>query len=396
MSRFHSYINTAVSLVANYSGDQPFANHLKKFFSTNKKYGAKDRRQISSLCFNYFRLGNAAADIPPAERMLVASLLCNQQPTELLDALQPGWNNNSTLPKEQKMRLTNPPVNGRDIFSFTAELSDGIDVLEYGASFLVQPDLFIRIRPQNRMSALKKLERSKLPYTMLPDDCVQLTVTDKLEDHFLLDKEVVVQDYNSQRVLNYLKNTEWASVPAAGKPKQPIAVWDCCAASGGKSILLTDKLSRKIDLTVSDIRATIILNLHSRFKKAGIKEYKYFIADITAPVFTPGILQFDLVICDAPCSGSGTWSRSPEQLTYFREAAIADYTTLQQKIVSSVLPHLLPGGLFIYITCSVFKQENEGIAEWISAQFNCTLLHQQVLNGVEKKADSMFVAVFRK
>jgi 16S rRNA (cytosine967-C5)-methyltransferase len=173
-------------------------------------------------------------------------------------------------------------------------------------------------------------------------------------------------------------------------------VWDCCAASGGKSVLLNDILSKKIDLTVSDIRATIILMLHRRFKKAGIKEYKYFIADITGAGFKPGDLDFDLVICDAPCTGSGTWSRTPEQLCFFKPSAITEYQQLQKKIVSSVLPHVKPNGLFIYITCSVFEKENEAIAELISQNFNCKLLQMQLLKGYDKKADNMFVAVFRK
>ena len=60
------------------------------------------------------------------------------------------------------------------------------------------------------------------------------------------------------------------------------------------------------------------------------------------------------------------------------------------------MPHLRTGGLFVYITCSVFKKENEYIADFIAENFNCTLLHQQLLKGYDKKADTMFVAVFRK
>ena len=74
------------------------------------------------------------------------------------------------------------------------------------------------------------------------------------------------------------------------------------------------------------------MNLHRRFKKAGIKEYKYFIADVGNADFKPGQLDFDLIICDAPCSGSGTWSRTPEQLCFFTEEKIID---LENELISA-------------------------------------------------------------
>ena len=60
MSRHQSHINTAVKVIESYKGDKPFTFFIKSFFSENKKYGSKDRRAISSLCYNYFRLGSAA------------------------------------------------------------------------------------------------------------------------------------------------------------------------------------------------------------------------------------------------------------------------------------------------------------------------------------------------
>ncbi|HEY8690484.1 MAG TPA: hypothetical protein VIM07_14710, partial [Chitinophagaceae bacterium] len=58
-NRFHSYVNSAVAILKLYHGNEPFHQFIKKYFSTNKKFGSKDRKQISSLCYNHFRLGNA-------------------------------------------------------------------------------------------------------------------------------------------------------------------------------------------------------------------------------------------------------------------------------------------------------------------------------------------------
>ena len=63
-----------------------------------------------------------------------------------------------------------------------------------------------------------------------------------------------------------------------------LKAWDCCAASGGKSILLKDKFPR-VQLTVSDIRETILRNLRQRFQRAGIKDYHAFVADLSKPSF---------------------------------------------------------------------------------------------------------------
>jgi 16S rRNA (cytosine967-C5)-methyltransferase len=396
MSRFHSYINTAQKIIETYQGDKPFAGFIKQFFAANKKYGSKDRRQISSFCYNYFRLGFAGKDLSIDEKMMLATFLCEREPSLLLENLQPEWNNLIELPTEKKLAILKTPFSLSDIFPFSDHLSEGIDFTAFCKSFLVQPALFIRIRPQTKTTTLKKLEKSKLTYKFLNESCVQLTTSDNVEEYFTIDKEVVVQDYNSQKVLDYLKIKKIWPGTDRDQFKGKLKVWDCCAASGGKSILLTDILNEPFDLIVSDVRASIILNLHQRFKRALIKEYKYFIADISIPDFGQEGLKPDIIICDAPCSGSGTWSRTPEQLYFFKKQTIAQYSTLQKKIIGNAISHLRSEGLFIYITCSVFKEENEEIAALIEANYDCKLLQQQLLTGYNLKADSMFVAVFQK
>jgi 16S rRNA (cytosine967-C5)-methyltransferase len=99
---------------------------------------------------------------------------------------------------------------------------------------------------------------------------------------------------------------------------------------------------------------------------------------------------------DAPCTGSGTWSRTPENLFYFKPEIIDDFAQRQKQIVTNVMPYLQKGGLFFYITCSVFKKENEDVANFIKEKFELQILHMELLKGYDKKADSMFVAVFSK
>jgi 16S rRNA (cytosine967-C5)-methyltransferase len=108
------------------------------------------------------------------------------------------------------------------------------------------------------------------------------------------------------------------------------------------------------------------------------------------------IPNFEFIICDAPCTGSGTWSRTPEQLYFFNEKKIEQYSVLQKKIVSNIVPHLETDGLLLYITCSVFRKENEEVAEFIQNNSKLELITMQLLKGYDKKADTMFVALFKK
>jgi 16S rRNA (cytosine967-C5)-methyltransferase len=104
--------------------------------------------------------------------------------------------------------------------------------------------------------------------------------------------------------------------------------------------------------------------------------------------------KFDLIICDAPCSGSGTWSRTPEQLYFFAENRIQHYSTLQKKIVSNAVQSLRKGSYFLYITCSVYREENEDVATFIEQNLSIQLLQQQYFVGYTEKADTLFTALF--
>lgn len=395
MSRFNSYTNTAIKLIALYKGDQPFSLFIKHFFSTEKKYGSKDRKQIAALCYNYFRLGFAMKNYSTEQKILTATFLCEQQASEFLEHIDPCLNKKISLPLADKLKVVKEQFLISDVFPFQQSLSESINIENYCQSMLVQPLLFLRLRPQCRLTTLKKLEKSKLSYKLINNNCIQLSPSTNVEDFFIIDKEVVVQDYNSQQVLNYLEINEVALF--GEKIQLPgLFSWDCCAASGGKSILLNDIIKRKIDLTISDIRIGIIMNLHLRFKKANIKEYKYFIADIGNTEFTPPASNYQLIICDAPCTGSGTWGRTPEQLCFFNAITIKKFSDKQKRIINNVMPHLRDGGIFVYITCSVFKEENEAIADFIKTSFSIKLLHQEILKGYDNKADTMFVAIFKK
>lgn len=383
MSKYISYLNTAKEILHIYRGNEPLASFLKKFFSLNKKYGSKDRKQISQLCYCYFRLGKMGTELSFEERIVSGLFLCSGEPDEILRQFKPEWNEKISLPLHEKISLLNLTGSFENIFLFANALSDGIDKPAFILSHLKQPDIFLRLRPKKYDTVKQKLINAGIDFQNISDSCLALANASKIDSVIGLNKEAVVQDFNSQKVGEFFKYA------VTGLP--PV-VWDCCAASGGKSIMLYDFFPN-IDLTVSDIRESILVNLKKRFSEAGIRKYTSIVADLSGADSRFPASGFGLILADVPCSGSGTWGRTPEQLYFFREEKISEYATLQKKIISNIIPHLQPGGHLIYITCSVFKKENEEIVDFAMQNFPLQLIKMEVLKGYDKKADTMFAAV---
>jgi 16S rRNA (cytosine967-C5)-methyltransferase len=354
-----AYIRSAATLLAQYEGKTPFAAWLKEYFRKEKKFGSRDRRTVSQLCFAYFRTGKLFASEPPEEAIRLASELA---PDAAL-----------------------APDDLRAVFPLHAHISKEIGTEAFIRAHLKQPDLFLRLRPGKEEGVRKKLEAAGISFTVCAPDCLALPNGRKIEEILVLDEEVVVQDRSSQQVLSGLQEVIAADAR--------FSLWDCCAASGGKSILALDRFPR-VQLTVSDVRESILHNLRSRFRSARINNYRSFVADVAAAQFSfPH--QFDVVLCDAPCSGSGTWGRTPEQLTYFTADRIDHYASLQRQISKNAIRQVKKGGYFLYVTCSVFSAENEDNAAFIQKESGLTLLSARYYKGYELKADTLFAALFK-
>ena len=388
MSRYHSYINSATTILSSYKGEEPFALYIKKHFAQNKKFGSKDRKQISHLCYCYFRLGKALLNVTLEERIVAALFFCSISSNEILQELKPEWNDNVSLSSDEKIKLAGYNFSITDIFPWHTEISESIDKNAFSISHLQQPDLFLRLRPGKEKRVLQKLSIANIDFKIISETSIALSNASKIDEVIAIDKEAVVQDYSSQRVGDLLQNLK----PQTSNLK--LSCWDCCAASGGKSIMTKDILD-DIDLTVSDVRESILINLKKRFAEAGIKNYKSLVADLTKPIKELENKKFNLIIADVPCSGSGTWGRTPEQLFYFEEKKIDEYTALQKKIISTIIPHLIDDGYLLYITCSVFKKENEDQIAFIKEKFHLGLIRMELLKGYDKKADTMFAALFK-
>lgn len=380
------YLQSAVTIIESYNGDIPLATFLKNFFSANKKFGSKDRKYIAQLCFAYFRLGHAAKEMPVADAIKKQLLLSNQGSDwqALFD--------DSSIPE----------VSLDTVFPFSNELSNGIDKEAFITNHFIQPDVFLRIRPGREEKMMNALQQAGIGFHAMSTNTLAVSAGTKLDGVAQVNKDYVIQDYSSQQVGELLKKVkgerlknEAEIVPSSLHPSPSTSIWDCCAASGGKSILAKD-IFGDVDLTVSDIRESILQNLQKRFKEAGIFNYKSIICDLSKKTDSGfQIENYDLVICDAPCSGSGTWARTPEQLYFFKKERIAAFQKLQQQIILHTMNTVKPSGFYLYITCSAFKKENEEQIAFIQANSALQLVEQQIINGYTAHADTMFAALFK-
>ena len=206
MSRYHSYINSAREILCTYKGETPFSSFLKKSFSSNKKFGSRDRKTISHLCYCYFRLGRSAVSLTIDERILISLFVCSNNSNEILAALKPEWNEQVGLSLEKKLVIINYSSLITEIFPWRNELTNRIDHEKFCESFLIQPDVFIRLRPGKEKGVIEKLKKEKFDFEIILENCLAVPSASKLDDIIELDIEAVIQDVNSQRTGDFIKS----------------------------------------------------------------------------------------------------------------------------------------------------------------------------------------------
>lgn len=169
-------------------------------------------------------------------------------------------------------------------------------------------------------------------------------------------------------------------------PVQPgQRVLDYCAGGGGKTLALAARLGGE-RVFAHDADPRRMSDLPARAERAGAN-----VDRLTAPKG-----EFDVVLCDVPCSGAGAWRRSPEGKWRLQPEDLQDLTKVQAGILQTCQGLVTPGGLLAYATCSVLAEENLEQVERFLAQksgWEC-LSHRQFLP--EDGGDGFFVACLRK
>ena len=172
---------------------------------------------------------------------------------------------------------------------------------------------------------------------------------------------VELQDASSQQAV-----LDWPISPGA-------RVLDFCAGGGGKSLAIAAEY--RADVTAHDNAPERMADIPVRAARAGVR-----IETVQTSELDPA-QPFDVVLCDAPCSGSGTWRRTPDAKWRLSAEDLDQFHANQVSILAQAAEFVKVGGKVIYATCSVLKRENEqSVAAFLEKQthFDCVRSRQFV------------------
>ncbi|MEO6875632.1 MAG: RsmB/NOP family class I SAM-dependent RNA methyltransferase [Opitutaceae bacterium] len=154
---------------------------------------------------------------------------------------------------------------------------------------------------------------------------------------------VEIQDLGSQFVLTSLRLEE------GGR-------WlDACAGAGGKTLQLAELLGAEGSVEAHDIRPEALDELLQRAERAGLENVR--------TVDQPARAAYDGVLVDAPCSGSGTWRRSPHLKWTTTPGIVGKRATVQHNLLAQFAASVRPGGQLVYATCSLSQRENAQVVD---------------------------------
>lgn len=167
---------------------------------------------------------------------------------------------------------------------------------------------------------------------------------------------------------------EQAFLQHAGK--DAIRVLDLCAAPGGKSTHLQALLPASSVLVSNEVIRNRSLTLMDNIIKWGASNVIVSNNDPSAFSRLPG--YFDVMVVDAPCSGSGLFRRDPDAMDEWSLANVQLCCQRQKRILADALPALKAGGLLVYSTCSYSAEEDESIADWLVDEMEMEPLQLEV------------------
>ena len=248
---------------------------------------------------------------------------------------------------------------------------------------LSRPPLWLRLQTREAGSVLAEFGRLGWAWRRSPLLAGALALppdTDVARTESYRNGAVEIQDVGSQLVL------ESAGVEPGGQ-------WlDACAGSGGKALQLAAMLGPEGRVRARDPRHAALEELCARAARAGLAGR----IDVGPGTDPPG--GFDGVLVDAPCSGSGTWRRSPHLKWVTRPEGVRDAAQRQLSLLTKNASRVRPGGLLVYATCSLCRTENESVVEaflrenrGIEPALQGTRLAPHSHDG-----DGFFVASFRR
>lgn len=216
-----------------------------------------------------------------------------------------------------------------------------------------EPFMTFRVRPPGSREAMLELTKDAGYALEACDDAPDaIRVSDEsraiFESRFMKEGRLQVMDLGSQQLAALCRATEGQIVV------------DYCAGAGGKTLFLADAVGPKGRVYAWD-------NSPKRLKEAKQRVAELKLRHVSFPD-KPRIDLADIVMVDAPCSGTGTLGREPDQKWKLSKDAITEFAKTQRQILEEVAAQMKPGAVLVYGTCSVLREEDEAVVEAFMAK----------------------------
>jgi NOL1/NOP2/sun family putative RNA methylase len=153
---------------------------------------------------------------------------------------------------------------------------------------------------------------------------------------------------------------------------EPVKILDLCAAPGGKSTLINSAINSNDLLVANEIIKTRVPVLCDNLNRWGAANT--IVTNNDPRDFSRLSGFFDIILVDAPCSGSGMFRKDPAAMNEWSEANVNLCHQRQERILADIYPALKEDGYLIYSTCSYSHQENEDILDWLCSEFDMETL----------------------
>jgi 16S rRNA (cytosine967-C5)-methyltransferase len=344
---------------------RPVADALRDWGLSHRFAGAGDRAAIGNIVYDALRRRRSAgwvmdADTPRAHAIGALLIETGLAPRDLSAMLE--GDRFAPQPLDEKeigadvSRLSAAPgpvrAEAPDWCVPLLERSFGADWIEEGAALASRPPLDLRVNTlaSSREKVLSELKGTgALPCRLAPQG-LRIAPIEGDGRHPNVQVEPAfqkgwfeVQDEGSQL----------AALIAGAEPG--MQVLDYCAGAGGKTLAMAAAMDNRGQLFAHDADKSRLAPIFDRLRRAGTRNVQAF-AD--AARLEPLVGQCDLVLVDAPCTGSGTWRRRPDAKWRLSERQLEQRRGEQAAILDAAARYVKPGGRLVYVTCSVFEEEN--------------------------------------
>ncbi len=375
----------AIAILDAWRGGQPVEQALTRWARGARYAGSGDRAAIRDIVYDIVRRAGSAAAAGGGEdgRALVLGLLRLQDVDPALIFTGEGHAPAVLTSEEAAGGTTATPA--LDVPEWTLPLlqdrADGaVDALL--ESFSLRAPLWLRV-------ALKRGTREEAQTALMHDGIATRAhsgVATALEVTEGARKLHLSQAYETGLVEPQDLSVQWAMArvnwPASGR------ILDYCAGGGGKALALADRTAAQI--LAHDALPRRMADVEKRALRAGVRIDQVDTSALARQA------PFDAVLTDVPCSGSGTWRRDPEAKWRLTPDALAELVALQAEILDQAAPLVAPNGRLVYMTCSLFKAENEAqVADFVRRHPRWQVESQHVVTPLDA-SDGFFSAVFAR